>query len=63
MQSAAKAVIIPAAEKGVDLPECFAEPLRSKPAEPLGPFEDLTLNSGGFFLPGCFRVTTEKGLL
>lgn len=24
----------------------------SKPAEPLCPFEGMTLNSGGFFLPG-----------
>lgn len=28
----------------------------SKPAEPLGPFGDMMLNSGGFFLPGCRRA-------
>lgn len=34
----------------------------SKPAEPLGPFGDMTLNSGGFFLPGCFRITVERNI-
>jgi hypothetical protein len=32
----------------------------SKPAEPLGPFGDMTLNSGGFFLPGCRRKVLER---
>lgn len=35
----------------------------SKPAEPLGPFGDMTLNSGGFFLPGCLRVAMERSRL
>ncbi len=61
MQSAVKTAIIPPAPFfALDVRARFVEFYLSKPAEPLGPFEDMTLNSGGFFLPGCHCAAMER---
>jgi hypothetical protein len=61
MLSAVKAAIIPPRPLfPLDVRARLRDVHSSKPAEPLGPFGDMTLNSGGFFLPGCRLVATGR---
>jgi len=53
-------VRVPAPEKEFDVRTGFAEVPSSKPAEPLCPFGDMTLNSGGFFLPGSQSANRRR---
>jgi len=47
-------------KKCPDKPVYFAELHSGKPAEPLDPFEEMTLNSGGFFLPRFLSFAASR---